>query len=208
MSTLAKVALFGGTLLIGVSAAQASGLLQSVLTPGVVQTETSAPETTRPASTRPVRQVRQSAPIWIAIEPGVLGRTTLNPAGIKAVNGRVEPVDNRPVFRTDSNRPGTDSKGTSFIVGHNFDDGSGTEVPFAALERVRVGHTVTVGTANGTLSYTVQEVFRVPKREISRRTDLLVNVPGRLILETCDTTPEGDDTFDNLVIITQLSGAQ
>ena len=149
--------------------------------------------------------VPQSEPTWIAIEPAVMGKTLLNPAGIRAVNGVVMPADNRPVFRTDSNLPGTDSPGTSFIIGHNYADLSGEAVPFSALEKVAPGNSIILGTPNGTLVYEVEQVLLVPKDEIALRTDLLVNVPGRLILETCDTTDEGLDTSDNLVVIAGLT---
>ncbi|TSD94433.1 class F sortase [Skermania sp. ID1734] len=150
-------------------------------------------------------RIPQADPIWISIEPGILDKTMMNPHGIKAIDGKVVPVDNRPVFRKDSNQPGTDSAGTSFIVGHNYVDASGVFVPFSRLEKVRPGNTVTVGTANGVLNYTVTQVLRVPKAQLASRTDLLKNVPGRLILETCDTTPQGHDTYDNLVVITALA---
>ena len=149
--------------------------------------------------------VPQAAPTWIAIEPGVLARTMLDPAGIRAVNGVVVPADNRPVFRTDSNEPGTDSPGTSFIVGHNYVDQSGEFIPFSALEKVAVGQSIVLGTPNGTLVYAVRQVIRVPKTQLDARTDLVENVPGRLILATCDTTVDGRDTTDNLVIIAALA---
>lgn len=149
--------------------------------------------------------VSQSAPLWMSIEPGILPQTWLHPDGIRTIDGApIIPVDNRPVFRTDSNQPGTDSPGTSFIVGHNYRDPSGAYVPFAALEKVQTGDSVTLGTVNGVLTYTIEQVFLVPKDELPNRLDLLENVPGRLILETCDTTPSGDDTTDNLVVITQV----
>ncbi len=148
--------------------------------------------------------VLQAEPTWIAIGPDILGRTLLNPGGIRAVDGAVIPTDDRPVFRVDSNKPGTDSPGTSFIVGHNYSSAGGAFVPFSTLERVALGHSVFVGTPNGTLVYAVEQVIRVPKNQLASRTDLLENVPGRLILETCDTTVEGKDTTDNLVVITRL----
>lgn len=148
--------------------------------------------------------VPQAEPTWIAIGPDILGRTLLNPDGIRAVDGALIPTDDRPVFRVDSNQPGTDSPGTSFIIGHNYASAAGDFVPFSTLERVALGHSVFVGTPNGTLVYAVEQVLRVPKDQIASRTDLLENVPGRLILETCDTTVEGKDTWDNLVVITQL----
>lgn len=149
-------------------------------------------------------EVPQSRPLWISIEPGVLVRTDLHPDGVRAVGGVVVPADNRPAFRTDSNLPGTDSPGTTFIVGHNYADSTGAAVPFAALGRVAIGDAVVIGTETGTLVYDVRDVFRVPKDQLATRTDLLANVPGRLILETCDTTQDGRDTYDNLVVITQL----
>ena len=179
----------------------------------VPQNTTSAePEVVPPPVVRETRHVDlttdgvvpQARPLWISIEPGVLGVTELHPDGVRAVGGVVVPADNRPAFRTDSNLPGTDSPGTTFIVGHNYADSSGADVPFAALGKVAIGDAVVVGTETGTLVYDVRDVFRVPKDELATRTDLLANVPGRLILETCDTTPDGRDTFDNLVVITQL----
>ncbi|MCE5291695.1 MAG: class F sortase [Nocardiaceae bacterium] len=205
------VAISLGALLLGVWASAPGNSATAAQTGGLPVMEQTAIPIVAPdsdTSTAAIPFVPQGEPLWIEIGHGILSRTGLNPDGVKAIDGRVVPVDNRPVWRSDSNEPGSHSPGTAFIVGHNYADASGEIVPFAALEKVRVGNTVTVGVPDGELTYKVQQVFKVPKKELANRTDLLTNVEGRLILETCDTTPEGGDTYDNLVVITKLVDAQ
>lgn len=127
----------------------------------------------------------------------------MNPQGIVPVGGVVNPVDNRPVFRTDSNQPGTNSPGVALIYGHNYIDPD-DYVPFAALESVEVSDTIQVGTANGVLSYSVRQTFTVPKSELASRQDIFENVPNRLVLITCDTK-DGRDTYDNRIVIADLA---
>lgn len=208
------VAISLGALLLGVGATAPSNGAPAGQTGGLPTTEQAAipiVATDSEVEQAAIPFVPQGEPLWIEIAhpesgPSVLSRTGLNPDGIEAVNGRIVPVDNRPVWRSDSNELGSHSPGTAFIVGHNYVDETGRFVPFSALEQVRVGDTVTVGVPDGELSYAVQQVFKVPKKELALRTDLLENVEGRLILATCDTV-DGADTTDNLVVITQLIDA-
>lgn len=199
----ALAAIAAGVLLMWVFAATPHG--STGTEPAVAQPNPPTQAEPRAVGLRTEGAVPQAQPIWMSIEPGLLAQTMLNPDGVRAVGGVVNPVDNRPAFRTDSNLPGTDSPGTTFIVGHNYAVPAGGVMPFAALARVRIGDAVLVGTDSGTLVYSVRDVFRVPKEQLAGRTDLLENVAGRLILETCDTTVDGRDTTDNLVVVTQLA---
>lgn len=149
--------------------------------------------------------ILQAEPLWIEIEPGILDRTGLHQGGVFANAGRVEPVDDQPVWWADSELPGTDSPGTTFILGHNYS--SSGSVPFALLENVVLGNTILVGTENGTLRYHVEQSLRTPKSAFSdpaQLRSLKDPVPGRLVLITCDTE-NGHDTYDNFVVVAQLS---
>lgn len=155
--------------------------------------------------TEPSVFIPQAQPLWIRIEPGILGRTNLHSDGIYASATTVAPVDDQPVWWADSELPGTDSPGTTFILGHNY---SGADsVPFSVLETVSPGNTIQIGTSNGTLNYRVDQVLKTPKSAFSDPTQLeslIKPVPGRLVLMTCDTE-NGQDTYDNFVVIAQLS---
>jgi LPXTG-site transpeptidase (sortase) family protein len=147
-------------------------------------------------------QVPPGWPVWIEI-PGKLDRTDMNPEGVAPGPKGIDPVDNRPAFRADSNYPGSNSKGTSFVYGHNYTDSSGAFVPFSTLELVEPGDTIVLGTVNGELTYVVDKTLTVPKSELETRDDVYENVPNRLVLITCDTIG-GEDTFDNEIVFAQL----
>lgn len=201
------VAISVGALLLGVWAWTPSSSATEGQTSGQSAAEASTP-VVKPPAVRPAALpfVADGAPQWISIEPSVLARTGLYPGGIQAIHGVVLPNDNRPAWRADSNPAGTKSSGTVFIVGHNYNDDAGMFVPFSTLEKVHVGNKVTLGVPAGTLTYNVEQMLKVKKKNLANRTDLMVNVPGRLVLITCDTV-NGDDTYDNLIVIAQLESA-
>lgn len=151
----------------------------------------------------PSVSVPQGEPEWIEIG-GVLGKTNLHPGGVYAGATTVEPVDNQPVWWADSELPGTDSPGTTFILGHNYSGGD--NVPFAALEKTASGDSIQLGTVNGALRYQVTQVLKTTKSLFSTHQldELKDPVPGRLVLMTCDTE-NGHDTYDNFVVVAQLS---
>jgi hypothetical protein len=153
----------------------------------------------------PSVSIPQAEPVWIEIDPGVLGKTNLHPGGVYAGATAVEPVDDQPVWWADSELPGTDSPGTTFILGHNYS--SSGNIPFAALENVVPGNAILVGTANGVLKYSVEYALKTPKSVFSDPSQLQAlktPVPRRLVLMTCDTE-NGRDTYDNFVVVAQLS---
>lgn len=147
--------------------------------------------------------IDQAWPRWIAIS-GKLDKTEMHPRGILPVDNVIDPVDNRPVFRMDSNEPGSNSPGVTMVYGHSYTDASGEFVPFSKLELVQPGDTIVLGTDNGELSYVVEKTLTVPKSELDLRADVHENVPNRLVLITCDITAEGEDTLDNMAIFAQL----
>lgn len=155
--------------------------------------------------TKPSVYIPQSQPLWISIKPGVLDRTSLYPEGIYASATKVVPVNDQPVWWADSELPGTDSPGTTFILGHNYSEAD--FVPFSTLEDASVGDTIHLGTVNGVLDYRVDQVLKTPKSIFSdpnQLDKLKTPVPGRLVLMTCDTE-NGHNTYDNFVVIAQLS---
>lgn len=167
------------------------------------QAPSGQPVAVEPSGDVPSVVIPQAMPEWIAI-PGKLDRIAMNPNGILPYGGVIHPVDDRPVFRTDSNEPGTDSPGTTLVYGHNYISEDGAFVPFSALEFVAVGDTIELGLPGGVLRYTVQQTFTVPKKKLVERADIFQNVPNRLVLITCDTV-DGANTYDNRVVIADLS---
>lgn len=157
----------------------------------------------------PSQEVLHGIPEWIQIDPGVLSRVAMYPGALDIVGGILDPVDDRPVLINDTNQPGTDSPGTTGIVGHNYAK-DGEDPPFAALENVRLGDTVLLGMPTGILRYTVDEARRIPKADLANPVaalaDLRQPVKGRLVLLTCYTDNE-KATYDNFVVVAHLSDA-
>ena len=102
-------------------------------------------------------------------------------------------------------RPGTDSDGTVFIIGHSL---SGGEAVFNELPKLAPGDDVEVTTTRGTLVYRVQRTATYAKfGEVQTSPEVIERVPGRLVLVTCMRTPEGGETDDNFVAQAELVGA-
>ncbi len=102
-------------------------------------------------------------------------------------------------------QPGVDASGTVYLVGH----GSSTvEAVFNRLHELNIGSPIDVTTANGTVRYFVEEVVVLEKSSWSSSPYANEQVPGRLILGTCNHA-EGAETTDggwatqNVLIVAQ-----
>lgn len=154
-------------------------------------------------------EIPHAVPEWIRIDSGagiVLPRVQMYPGTLMGEKSNFNPVDDRPVLLEETNQPATDSPGTTGIIGHNYGKG-GSLPPFAALQNVRQGDTVSLGMPYGILQYTVEEVRQIPKLDMADPPgDLSVPVAGRLVLVTC-RTDDGKATTDNVIVVAQLTGS-
>lgn len=102
-------------------------------------------------------------------------------------------------------KPGTDSDGTVFIIGHAVQGGRGV---FAHLQDLDIGDDVVVATRSGTLTYRVEHTVTYAKfGEIQDSPEVTDKVPGRLVLVTCLLGPDGAATEDNFVAQARLVGS-
>lgn len=106
-------------------------------------------------------------------------------------------------------RPGTDAVGNVYIVGHAS---STAEAVFTRLYEAVVGDQISLTTANGTLHYTIQDVQRVAKSEYNKLPVVNEQVGGRLIVSTCDHSPDAalrnGVAEENLVVVAQLTSSE
>jgi len=99
--------------------------------------------------------------------------------------------------------PGTDATGTVYIVGHSS---SHTDAIFQNIHLLKPDDTITVTTANGTMTYYVQETVILDKSGWSSSPYANKQVPGRLVLGTCfhgdgaDVASNGSSTQNSLVV--------
>ncbi|MEV0245406.1 class F sortase [Nocardia sp. NPDC050712] len=114
---------------------------------------------------------------------------------------QLNPVDELPVWWGESGTPGTETKQTVLVAGHNY---SKRAAPFRALRVVRPGDRVALRTPNGVLEYVVQSAAPVPKGALLGQHELREAVAGRLILANCDVVG-GEPTDDNYLVIAQLA---
>lgn len=99
-------------------------------------------------------------------------------------------------------KPGTDSDGTVFIIGHAVAGGQGV---FKNLQDLAVDSDVIVTTPAGTLTYRVERTVVYAKfGEIQDSPEVMEKVPGRLVLVTCLLGPEGEATDENFVAQAKL----
>ena len=100
--------------------------------------------------------------------------------------------------------PGTDSDGTTFIIGHTMPAGSGV---FSNLHSITPGTDVVVETPSGALTYRIERTTHYDKYgEAQRAADMRERIPGRLILVTC--APEADPVVEqNFIAFATLVGA-
>jgi len=107
------------------------------------------------------------------------------------------------------NPVGTDTQGTAYLFGHATDSGSGV---FTRLYQMQAGQIVLVSTANGQLTYQVDQVETVLKPDFGALPVVTEQVPGELLLVTCNHGPgatihQGSST-ENLIVVTHLVSAQ
>jgi LPXTG-site transpeptidase (sortase) family protein len=102
-------------------------------------------------------------------------------------------------------RPGTDSDGTVFIIGHSLVTGHAV---FNDLQKTAVGDTVEVTTSSGRLTYRVEHTVNYAKfGEIQNSPEVLDRVPGRLVLVTCLLGPGQAETEQNFAVQAGLVAA-
>lgn len=102
-------------------------------------------------------------------------------------------------------KPGTDSDGTVFIIGHAVAGGQGV---FKNLQNLAVDSDVVVTTPTGTLTYRVERTVVYAKfGEIQDSPEVMEKVPGRLVLVTCLLGPGGAATDENFVAQAKLISA-
>jgi LPXTG-site transpeptidase (sortase) family protein len=102
-------------------------------------------------------------------------------------------------------KPGTDSDGTVFIIGHSW---TGGRAVFNGLAEVKAGDAIELTTPSGRLTYRVEHTVNYAKfGEIQASHEVLDRVPGRLILVTCLLGPGNTTTDQNFVVQAQLVAA-
>ncbi|GAA1982815.1 class F sortase [Microbacterium pumilum] len=103
--------------------------------------------------------------------------------------------------------PGTAATNTVYLFGHSWVQ----PAVFNGLADVVVGDRATVTTANGILTYAVDEVITMAKADFTSDPRVIAVVPGRLALVTC-RRPDGWDPSaaapDNRVVFLHLVDAQ
>ncbi len=176
---------------------------------------TCSPETASAPDTSTTR--RAAAPITVAVPvtPTVpsavptglsipsLGLTT----AVRELPPSKCPVLNPPTYGEAywvgcRSKPGTDSDGTTFIIGHAVRGGHGV---FGRLQDLAAGADVVVTTSKGSLTYRVEHTVEYAKYgEIQDSPEVMNRVPGRLILVTCLLGKDGSSTDKNFVAQAQL----
>ncbi|MEV6278374.1 sortase [Nocardia sp. NPDC051832] len=114
---------------------------------------------------------------------------------------QLNPVNELPVWWGESGLPGTETKQTVLVAGHNY---AKRAAPFRALRVVQPGDRVLLRTPNGVLEYTVESAGPLAKGSLLSDNDLRKPVPGRLILANCDVVG-GEPTDNNYLVIAQLA---
>lgn len=122
--------------------------------------------------------------------------------------------------------PGSDSHGTSYILGHSWavtplifnplselvmrdvneqDTEMQNGVPTYPVNAIN-GYKITLRTPNGTLTYKVTAAFAVPKPQAGNVRSLMANTPNRVVLITCGVK-DGVDVDDNVVVYAYLTSS-
>ncbi|GAB2634913.1 hypothetical protein GCM10009743_07460 [Kribbella swartbergensis] len=158
---------------------------------------------TSPRKTPPPPEARSTAPA----QPGNPVRVTVpslgisaRVLGIRARGGTLIPPSNPRLvgWWSDGARPGA-ARGSAIITGHTVHDGGGA---FDDLDEMSAGDTVSVTTGRGTISYVVTSVTTYRKKALAKQAAQLFdqNVPGRLVLVTCEDW-DGTAYLSNAVVI-------
>jgi LPXTG-site transpeptidase (sortase) family protein len=157
---------------------------------GVVGEATQSPSTPPPAS----------PPQWISYPAARMDVPVLalTPSTEELAAGfLVPPMTMDAYWLTNYGQPGSDSDNTIYIVGHSWEK---ADAPFNRLSnQSAVGDELSVGTATGTIKYTVQSITTHDK-ETLRTSDVWNKAPGRLILISCYT----DDIWGKNVVVTAV----
>lgn len=111
-----------------------------------------------------------------------------------AAGSLVPPMTMDAYWLTNYGQPGSGSNNTTYIVGHSWEK---ADAPFNGLSnQSAVGDELSVGTATGTIKYTVQSVT-THNKDTLRTSDVWNKAPGRLILISCYT----DDIWGKNVVV-------
>lgn len=122
--------------------------------------------------------------------------------------------------------PGSDSGGTSYILGHAWAKKPLVFNPLSELAMQEVtgqnpemqsgvptfpvkainGYDIVLRTPNGTLTYTVTRTFAVEKSQAADVESLMANTPNRVVLITCGVK-DGVDTDYNVVVDAYLTSS-
>jgi sortase (surface protein transpeptidase) len=156
-------------------------------TPSISVT-THAPPGEAPISVR-VPSVGVDAPVkTIAFKDGTINPPTMLDAYWIAAYGK----------------PSVTADNTVYILGHSWDEGNAV---FNALfdrqsqtSRIFPGDKVIVSTADGDVTYEVDDTHRYPRSDLADVKDVWRKVPGRLLLITCFQPNDGSPPKDNFVI--------
>jgi hypothetical protein len=123
--------------------------------------------------------------------------------------------------------PGSDSGGTSYILGHAWAKAPLIFNPLSELAMREVtgqnpemqsgvptfpvkainGYTIALHTPNGVLTYTVTRAFAVSKSQAGDVESLMANTPNRVVLITCGVK-DGVDVDDNIVVDAYLTSSK
>lgn len=122
--------------------------------------------------------------------------------------------------------PGTDSGGTSYILGHAWAKEKLVFNPISELAMKEVtgqnpelqsgvptfpvmalnGYNIALRTPNGMLSYTVTRAFAVSKEQAGNVQSLMANTPNRVVLITC-AVANGVDADYNIIVDAYLTSS-
>jgi sortase (surface protein transpeptidase) len=190
-------------------------LLVAASLAGCAAENTGAPSTSTQKSSRVANPVPVAAPIAPPVPSAVPTGLSIPALGLTAVVQELAasecPVLNPPTVDEAywvgcRAKPGTDSAGTVFIIGHAVAGGQGV---FKSLQQLAVGNDVLVTTPLGTLTYRVEHTVSYTKfGEVQDSPEVMDRVPGRLVLVTCLLGPGGASTDKNFVAQAQLVAAQ
>jgi LPXTG-site transpeptidase (sortase) family protein len=102
-------------------------------------------------------------------------------------------------------QPGSDTSGTVYFYGHTS---AGANAVFNNIDRLQPGDVASVTTTAGVLRYRVQRTVDIAKSKFTSSPQALDQVPGRLLLISCDHRPgagvvNGGYSTGNLVVILQ-----
>jgi len=128
--------------------------------------------------------------------------TCVNPASVDSVVWQVGGVAGVAF----GSEPGTDASGTVYFYGHAA---TGADAVFNDIARLKPGDIATVTTANGELHYQVQRTVDPAKSAFASTSEVVDQVPGRLLLISCDHGPgaklvNGGYSTGNIVVVLQL----